>query len=79
MLNYIILDFVEKIIERSVNMKLIVALFWSAVIGEVVGYIMTALAGVADNAIWTLVVSIIFGLFVYVASNIVVTNPKEEK
>ncbi|PCS00380.1 DUF2929 family protein [Lactococcus fujiensis] len=60
-------------------MKLIVALFWSAVIGEVVGYIMTALAGVADNAIWTLVVSIIFGLFVYVASNIVVTNPKEEK
>lgn len=78
-LNYIILDFVEKIIERSVNMKLIVALFWSAVIGEVVGYIMTALAGVADNAIWTLVVSIIFGLFVYVASNIVVTNPKEEK
>ncbi|HFU9602875.1 TPA: DUF2929 family protein, partial [Streptococcus agalactiae] len=30
-------------------MKVLVTLFWSAVIGEVVGYIMTALAGVADK------------------------------
>ncbi|WP_369123643.1 DUF2929 family protein [Coprococcus eutactus] len=29
-------------------MIVLVTLFWSAVIGEVVGYIMTALAGVAD-------------------------------
>ncbi len=49
-------------------MKLIVALFWSAVIGEVVGYIMTALAGYPDNAVWTLIVSLVFGLFVYLVS-----------
>ena len=47
-------------------MKLIVVLFWAAAIGEVVGYIMTALAGTPDNAVWTLIISLIFGLFVYI-------------
>ncbi|CAM3140935.1 DUF2929 family protein [Lactococcus hircilactis] len=60
-------------------MKLIVALFWSAVIGEVAGYIMTALAGVADNTVWTLAVSLIFGVFVYVISKIGLLNPAKEK
>lgn len=60
-------------------MKLIVALFWSAVIGEVAGYIMTALAGVPDSAVWTLIISLIFGLFVYIVSYICVENPKTAK
>lgn len=60
-------------------MKLIVALFWSVVIGEVAGYIMTALAGSPDNAVWTLVVSLIFGLFVYLVSILGVGKDVKEK
>lgn len=45
-------------------MKIIVTLFWAAAIGQVVGYIMTALAGVPDNALATLIVSLVFGLFI---------------
>ena len=59
-------------------MKLIVALFWSAVIGEVAGYIMTALAGAADDAVWTLIISLIFGLFCYIISYVVVDKPAKE-
>ncbi|MQW22073.1 MULTISPECIES: DUF2929 family protein [unclassified Lactococcus] len=60
-------------------MKLVVALFWSVCIGQVAGYIMTALAGVTDNVFWTLIVSLIFGLFVYLVSNIAVIEPSESK
>ena len=35
--------------ERSVNMKLIVTLFWSLALGQVVGYVATALAGVPED------------------------------
>ncbi len=57
--------------ERSVNMKLIVTLFWSLALGQVAsvnpeaGYVATALAGVPDPELWTTIISLIFGLFVY--------------
>ena len=51
--------------ERSVNMKLIVTLFWSLALGQVVGYVAAALAGVPDPELWTTIISLIFGLFVY--------------
>ena len=51
--------------ERSVNMKLIVTLFWSLALGQVVGYVAPALAGVPDPELWTTIISLIFGLFVY--------------
>ena len=51
--------------ERSVNMKLIVTLFWSLALGQVVGYVATALAGVPVPELWTTIISLIFGLFVY--------------
>jgi hypothetical protein len=57
-------------------MKVLVTLFWLAVIGEVVGYIMTALAGVADKPFSTLVVSLVFGLFVLLISKVGVVEPK---
>ncbi|MGL4333723.1 MAG: DUF2929 family protein [Lactococcus garvieae] len=44
--------------------------------GEVVGYIMTALAGVADKPFSTLVVSLVFGLFVLLISEVGVVEPK---
>ncbi|MFC4653385.1 DUF2929 family protein [Lactococcus nasutitermitis] len=59
-------------------MKLIVALFWSVVLGEVAGYIMTALAGVPDNATWTLGVSLVFGIFVYIVSIVAVGKDTKE-
>ncbi|QDK70660.1 DUF2929 family protein [Lactococcus protaetiae] len=58
--------------ERSVNMKLIVTLFWSLAIGQVAGYIMTALAGVPDPELWTTLISLIFGFFVYIFQAIAV-------
>ncbi|WP_414739240.1 DUF2929 family protein [Lactococcus cremoris] len=51
--------------ERSVIMKLIVTLFWSLALGQVVSYVATALAGVPDPELWTTIISLIFGLFVY--------------
>ena len=51
--------------ERSVIMKLIVTLFWSLALGQVVGDVATALAGVPDPELWTTIISLIFGLFVY--------------
>lgn len=59
-------------------MKLIVALFWSAIIGEVAGYIMTALAGDPDSVTWTLIISLIFGLFVYLVSILGVEKEAKE-
>ena len=47
-------------------MKIIVTLFWSIVIGQVVGYIMTALAGVPDKPLAVLIASIVFAAFVVV-------------
>ncbi|RZI48761.1 YjzD family protein [Lactococcus kimchii] len=46
-------------------MKLIVTLFWALVLGQVVGYIATALSGVPDPELWTTLISLLFGLFVY--------------
>jgi hypothetical protein len=45
-------------------MKIIVTLFWAAAIGQVVGYIMTALVQVPDNPLFALVISLCFGLFI---------------
>ncbi|AYG01852.1 DUF2929 family protein [Lactococcus allomyrinae] len=53
-------------------MKLIVTLFWSLAIGQVAGYIMTALAGVPDPELWTTLISLIFGFFVYIFQAIAV-------
>ncbi|HAP14549.1 MAG TPA: DUF2929 domain-containing protein [Lactococcus sp.] len=58
-------------------MKVLVTLFWSAVIGEVVGYIITALAGVPDEPLSTLIVSLVFGLFVLLISEVGVVQPKK--
>ena len=51
--------------ERSVNMKLIVTLFWSLALGQVVGYVATAHTCKSGYELWTTIISLIFGLFVY--------------
>lgn len=45
--------------------QVIQTLFWSLALGQVVGYVATALAGVPDPELWTTIISLIFGLFVY--------------
>ena len=57
-------------------MKFIVTLFWSLVIGQVVGYIMTALAGVSDNVITTAIVSVFFAIFILVFDAIAIPKRK---
>ncbi|GBG96075.1 DUF2929 family protein [Lactococcus termiticola] len=58
-------------------MKVIVTLFWTLVIGQVVGYIMTALAGVPDNPLYVLYASIGFAIFILIFQAIAVTPQKK--
>lgn len=58
-------------------MKIIVTLFWTLTIGQVVGYIMTALMGFPDNTIWTAIISVFFAIFVLVFNAIAI--PKDVK
>lgn len=60
-------------------MKVIVTLFWALFIGEVVGYIMTALAGVPDNPIAVGIVALVFGVFVLILSKIALLENTSEK
>lgn len=57
--------------------KTLVTLFWALVIGQVVGYIMTALSSVPDPEYWTVGISLAFGLFVLFVRAIAL--PKTEK
>ncbi|MDR0199860.1 MAG: YjzD family protein [Streptococcaceae bacterium] len=59
-------------------MKLIVILFWSLLVGQVVGYIMTALAGVPDPDLWTTGISLVFGVFIWIIGAIAIDKPKKE-
>jgi len=64
--------------KEDLPMKVVVTLFWAAVIGQVVGYIMTALAGAKDNVLGTLIVSLFFGLFI-VLFNAIAISPDKKK
>ncbi|MDR0298386.1 MAG: YjzD family protein [Streptococcaceae bacterium] len=59
-------------------MKLLVTLFWALVIGQVVGYIMTALSGTTDNVAGTAIVSLLFGCFVYALSALTIAKPTKK-
>jgi len=60
-------------------MKIIVTLFWSLAIGQVVGYIMLQLAGVKSfPEPWVIGVSLIFGLFVLLINAIAIPKKGNE-
>jgi uncharacterized membrane protein len=57
-------------------MKYLVVTFWTVILGQVVGYIITSLAGVPIQVMNTLVVSLIVEVFVLAIIKVAI--PKEE-
>ncbi|MGX7197619.1 YjzD family protein [Enterococcus olivae] len=57
-------------------MRYIVTLFWAVLLGQVVGFLGGALTSTPYDFTWTLICSIIVGLFIIIIGKVAVPNHK---
>ncbi|OFI50427.1 hypothetical protein BG261_00655 [Floricoccus tropicus] len=57
-------------------MKFLTVLFWSMILGQILGYILSALQGTPDNYLIAAGMSIYMAVFVYFIGNVI--KPKVE-
>ncbi|OFI46825.1 YjzD family protein [Floricoccus penangensis] len=57
-------------------MKFFTVLFWSMILGQILGYILSALQGTPDNYFIAAGISIYMAVFVYFLGNVI--KPKAE-